>query len=293
MKVAILGAHGFLGQNLINELLKKTDYDIVALSLHASDIAITSSRLTAIDLDIFDESKLTTSLEGCDQLYYFVHMMAQHKRDFADAESDAARLIAKIVPKTNIHRIIYMGGLGNDNEKLSKHLASRHTTGALLTKAHVQVIEFRASLIVGKGSISYDIITNLVNKLPILTLPRWAKTLTQPIAKNDVLNYLIAASKLVNTGNVICEIGGPDVMTYEGLMRRYAHWKRTPAYFIHVPIIPANLAALWLNLFTPRTHAKVGKVLVDSLGNAMVVSNPIAKDLFPEIITQSIDLAFE
>lgn len=293
MKIAIIGAHGFLGQSLINTLIDNTDHEIVAISLHASKIPIQNPKLQLVNCDVFDKQALAKHLEGCTVVYYFVHMMAQHTRDFADAESDAAKIVGEASKQAGVARIIYMGGLGNDAEQLSKHLASRHHTGEVLRDSGVQVIEFRASLIVGKGSISYDIITNLVTKLPVLTLPKWSKTSTQPIAKNDVDRYLLAALSISTDDNITCEIGGPEVMTYESLMRRYAKWKHTPAFFIHVPIIPANLAALWLNLFTPRNHAKVGKVLVDSLGNQMIVTNNSAKQYFPAITTQPIDTAFE
>ena len=184
---------------------------------------------------------------------------------------------------SNIKKIIFLGGLGDDKDSLSKHLASRHRTGELLRQNKCQVIEFRASMVIGKGSISYDIIVNLVTKLPFLTLPKWSETLTQPIGLNDAITYLIGALNIKETENRIVEIGGPDVLSYEQLMRQYAHWRGLKRLFIRLPIIPIAVSAWWLNLFTPKNEAKVGRAMIESLQNKMVVTNKDADVLFPDI----------
>jgi uncharacterized protein YbjT (DUF2867 family) len=138
-------------------------------------------------------------------------------------------------------------------------------------------------MVIGNGSISYDIVTNLIHKLPILTLPRWAKTLTQPIGLNDALSYLVAALSLKISESKIIEIGGPEKLSYGELMKRYASWENKKMIIVRFPIIPTSVAAWWLNLFTPKTHAKVGRIMVDSLSNPMVVTNDQALKLFPEI----------
>ena len=218
--------------------------------------------------------------------------MSQNKIDFAEAESRAAESFCMAAINTNIKRVIYLGGLGNDDEKLSKHLASRHKTGQILMSKLNQVIEFRASMVIGKGSISYDIVTNLIHKLPILTLPKWAKTLTQPIGLNDAISYLIAALDIQTKDNQIVEIGGPDQLSYGELMKRYAHWKDKKMLIIKLHLIPASIAAWWLNLFTPKTHAKVGRIMVDSLSNPMIVTNNRALELFPDIHPKDLETVF-
>jgi uncharacterized protein YbjT (DUF2867 family) len=158
--------------------------------------------------------------------------------------------------------------------------------------AHPLVLEFRASMVIGKGSISYDIIANLVHKLPVLTLPTWSKTMTQPIGLNDALEYLTQAAEVSLTKHEIVEIGGPEVISYKELMQRYAAWKKTKAVFIDMPVIPLSIAAWWLNLFTPRRHAKVGRAMVESLANPMIVTNDRAKELFPDVQPKTLEEVF-
>lgn len=292
MKIAILGANGYIGHNLIQRLLSETDHTVIALSPRAESMPIDNSHLSKHNVDVFDIEKLADYLKDCDTAYYLIHMMSQKKLDFAEAESKAAKSFCEAAKNSKIKRVIFLGGLGNDNEKLSKHLSSRHKTGEILRSGTAQVIEFRASMVVGHGSISYDIVTNLIHKLPILTLPKWAKTLTQPIGLGDAISYLIAALNLQTTTNEIIEIGGPDQLSYGDLMKRYAAWKNKRMLIIKFPIIPVSIAAWWLNLFTPRTHAKVGRIMVDSLSNPMIVTNKHAQELFPDIHPKGLETVF-
>jgi uncharacterized protein YbjT (DUF2867 family) len=292
VNIAIIGANGYIGHNLIQRLLAETNYSIVALSPNVESMAISHERLTKHNVDVFDTQKLTKYLDGCNVAYYLIHMMAQKKLDFADAETKAAESFCKAANNSNIKRVIYLGGLGNDKDKLSKHLASRHNTGKILMSKLPQVIEFRASMVIGHGSISYDIVTNLIHKLPILTLPKWAKTLTQPIGLVDAISYLVAAIDLKTQEHQIIEIGGPEQLSYGDLMKRYASWENKKMIIIKFHLIPVSIAAWWLNLFTPRTHAKVGRIMVESLSNPMVVTNSKAKVLFPDIHPKALEEVF-
>ena len=292
MNIAILGANGYIGHNLINKLLAETDHTIVALSPNAESIPVHNERLTKCNVDVFDTEKLQGLIQNCDAAYYLIHMMAQKKVDFADAESKAAQSFCKAASNSKIACVIYLGGLGNDNEKLSKHLASRHKTGEILKSGLPRVIEFRASMIIGNGSISYDIVTNLIHKLPILTLPKWAETLTQPIGLSDALSYLVTALSLKTFESQIIEIGGPEQLSYGDLMKRYAAWKNKKMIIIKLHVIPLSIAGWWLNLFTPNTHAKVGRIMVESLSNPMVVTNHRAAELFPAIHTKKLEEVF-
>lgn len=295
MKIAIIGASGFLGTNLIKHFLISTNFTVVAISRHASKIVVSSknrSRLSLVDTDVFDETEVTLALEGCDVAYYFVHMMGQPNKDFYGQEAIAAHRFAAAAIAAGVKRVVYMGGLGNDHEQLSEHLLSRHNTGTQLRENLPLVIELRASMIVGKGSISYDIIKNLVHKLPIMTLPRWSITLTQPIALKDALEYLTLAATVHVDHHEIVEIGGPDVMTYQQLYQRYANWGGRHPFIIRLPFLPEWLGGWWLNLFTPPNHAKIGRIMVHSMGNAMVVTHDRAKVLFPSVHPGSITDAF-
>jgi len=292
VNIAILGASGYIGNNLIKRLIAQTNHLIIAISPHAESINFEHDRLIKHNIDVFDTENLSVYLKNCDAAYYLIHMMTQKKVDFAQAESEAAESFCKATNGSNIKRVIYLGGLGNDHEKLSKHLASRHKTGEILKHGLPQVIEFRASMIIGHGSISYDIVTNLVHKLPILTLPKWAKTLTQPIGLEDAISYLVAALILTTKEHQIIEIGGPEQLSYGDLMKRYAAWENKKMLIIKFHMIPVGIAAWWLNLFTPKTHAKVGRVMVESLSNPMVVTNNRAMELFPNIQPRKLDDVF-
>lgn len=283
MKIAVIGGNGYIGEALIQRLSETTHHKIVSISPHAERVSYTDSKVTAKNADIFNSVDMNTALRDCDAVYYLVHMMGQTKRDFVEAEADAANRLVEAVKGTSVKKVIFLGGLGNDSEILSKHLASRHKTGELLRKSDAIVIELRASMVIGKGSASYDIIANLVHKLPILFLPMWAKTLTQPIGLNDAVSYLVEALSLDDTEDHIIEIGGPEAMTYENLMIRYAKWKKTKTLSVYVPFVPVFVASWWLDSFTPGNHAKVGKVMVESLANPMIVTNKKSRELFPRI----------
>ena len=270
MNIAVIGANGYIGRNLIERLLKETDHSMVALSSTAESMTLHDKRLIKHNVDILDTKKLHTYLKKCDVAYYLIHMMAQNKTDFAKAETEAAESFCTAAVGTNVKRVIYLGGLGSDRDKLSKHLKSRHKTGEILRNNLSQVIEFRASMIIGRGGISYDILTNIVNKLPVLTLPNWIKTPTQPIGLDDCLSYLIASLKLDIKGHEIVEIGGP----------------------IQLPLIPASVAGWWLSLFTPKVDARVGRIMVDSLSNPMLVTNDKAQKLFPNIHPKTLEEVF-
>lgn len=292
MKIAILGANGYIGHNLIDRLLSETDHSIVALSPNVESWAQQHERLSKHNVDVFDTEKLQSYIKDCDVAYYLIHMMAQKNIDFAVAESKAAESLCVAANNSNIKRVIYLGGLGSDKEKLSKHLASRHKTGEIFKNELGQVIEFRASMVIGHGSISYDIVTNLIHKLPVLTLPKWAKTKTQPIGLDDALSYLIAALELKTNDSQIVEIGGPEKLSYGDLMKRYAAWKDKKMFIIKFHVIPISIAGWWLNLFTPKTHAKVGRIMVESLSNPMVVTDKRAEELFPDIHPKNLEDVF-
>jgi len=292
MKIAIIGGNGYIGSSLIRRLTEETEHTVVSVSQHAENTHYDSERVSAKNADIFDVNAMHAVLADCDVAYYLVHMMGQTKRNFVEAEADAANSLVEAVKETSVTKIIFLGGLGNDSEHLSKHLASRHKTGELLRKSDAQVIEFRASMVIGKGSASYDIIANLVHKLPILFLPVWAKTLTQPIGLHDAVSYLVASLSLKDTKDHTVEIGGPEAMTYKNLMLRYARWKKTKTWSIHVPFVPVFVASWWLDSFTPGNHAKVGKVMVESLANPMIVTNQKSQKLFPQIEPHVIEDCF-
>ena len=296
MIIAIIGARGFLGSHLTDHLLKTTNYSIRAISRNSKAMNIAPkfhSRVQLINTDVFDEESMSQALKDVDVAYYFVHLMGQKDRDFYTQEAIAADRFSAAVIAAGVKRVIYMGGLGNDSEVLSAHLQSRHNTGTVLREHCPLVLEFRSSMIIGHGSISFDIIKNLVHKLPFMTLPRWSISLTQPIALADALEYLTQGIKLKLDHSHIVEIGGPQVVSYKELYRIYANWSGRRIFMIRLPFLPEWLGGWWLDLFTPRNHARIGRVMVHSMSNSMVVTHTRAAELFPTIKPRSIKEALD
>lgn len=292
--VAIVGASGFVGQNLFNYLLQNTDYSIRAICRHPDQInydSRLSDRVKLMPVDVFESDKLAAALEGADVAVYLIHMMAA-RGDYYELEAKAADIFGGAASRVEVARTVYMGGLGSDSDNLSRHLRSRHNTGQILRQQLPLVIEFRASMIVGNGSIAYDIMKNLVHRLPLQTMPAWATTQTQPIAVQDAMRYLTAALTADIKQSEIIEIGGPEHLSYKDLIARYAAFVGKKPVLVLVPIVPLWLSAWWLNLFTPARHAKVGRQMAESLRNPMIVTNHRAAELFPDIHPMAIEKAF-
>jgi len=292
--IAIVGASGFVGQNLLRYLLASTDYSVRAICRSPQNIEFDkqyADRVELVPADVFKQEALKDGLQGADVAVYLIHMMAS-KGDYYDLETRAAKIFGKAAKDVGLARVVYMSGLGNDADKLSRHLKSRHNTGKILRSYIPQVVEFRASMIVGDGSIAYDIMKSLVRNLPVQTMPAWAITQTQPIALDDALKYLTAALAVPLHRSEIVEIGGPEKLSYKDLVACYAAFRGKKPILILVPIVPLWLGAWWLNLFTPPKHAKVGRAMAESLMNPMVVTNNRAAELFPSIKPEPIEKAF-
>lgn len=295
MKIAIIGASGFVGRNLIKYLLKNTDYNISAISPDADGIIIEEKykdRVEIINASVFEYNNMLLALLGVDVAYYLVHMMASDKDNFYEKEEQAARTTGKAIRSAGVKRVIYMSGLGNDNEKLSEHLSSRHNTGNLLREYAQEVIELRASMIIGVGSISFEIVRDIVDKSPIITLPKWSKTKTQPIGIDDALSYLSKSITLQIHKNEIIEIGGPEIMSYEELIKRYIKFKNKKTIIFRLSILPEKIAGMFLGIFMKKDQAQVGQCMLDSFKNEMVVTNSRAKELFPNISPRKIEEFF-
>ena len=179
-----------------------------------------------------------------------------------------------------VQRIIYLGGLGDDSDpKLSPHLRSRHEVGEILRNSGIETIEFRAGMVIGAGSLSYRLMKSLTDRLPVMICPRWLTTPTQPIAIQDVLDYLLAAKNLPTGESKIFEIGSPDVVNYGDLIREYARQRGLRRWLIFVPVLTPYLSGLWLALVTPATY-EVGRHLIEGLKNPTVVRDSKASEVF-------------
>ncbi len=230
--------------------------------------------------DVLDPASLDRALEGVDTVYYLVHLMSGSK-DFERDDRQAASNLAAAARKSQVRRIIYLGGLGDDADpRLSPHLRSRHEVGEILRESGAETIEFRASMVIGAGSLSFDMMRSLTDRLPVMLCPRWLTTPTQPIAVDDVLSYLLAALELAPGKSRIFEIGGTDVSTYGDLIREYARQQGLRRWLISVPVLTPYLSSLWLALVTPASF-EIGRHLIEGLKNPTAVQDRTSLDVFP------------
>lgn len=225
-----------------------------------------------------DEESLTAALDGIETAYYLIHSMGDNE-DFEQTDRRAAENFANACTAMNVKRIVYLGGLGDPADKLSKHLRSRQEIGEILRTSEASVIEFQASIIIGSGSLSFEMIRALVERLPIMICPKWVRILAQPIAIEDVLSYLVETLDHPIGPSTTYEIGGPEQVSYGEIMQRYAKQRGLRRYMIPVPFLTPYLSSLWLGLVTPL-YSRVGRKLVDSLRNPTLVSNSKAQDDF-------------
>jgi uncharacterized protein YbjT (DUF2867 family) len=228
--------------------------------------------------DVLDPESLPLAFKGVGTAYYLIHSMGT-ARDFERDDRQAAANFAAAAKQAGVRRIIYLGALGNPKHALSEHWRSRQETGEVLRASGIQVIEFRASIIIGSGSLSFELIRALVERLPIMVCPKWVATLTQPIAIEDVLEYLLGALDLADGESRIFEIGGPDRVCYGDIMREYARQRGVKRVMIPVPVLTPYLSSLWLGLVTP-VYARIGRKLVEGLRNPTVVEDLSALEAF-------------
>lgn len=284
MRILLTGATGYVGGELLREL-ERRGHDVRCLARRPAKLAgRTGPRTEVMAGDATDAADLAracaTPLAGgpVEVAYWLVHSM-EGGVDFERADRIAAERFAAAAQAAGIGRIVYLGGLGADDDRLSAHLRSRHEVGAILRAAGLDVVEFRASIIIGAGSFSFDLVRTLVERLPVMICPAWLATPTQPIAIADVVAYLAAALDLPPGPPRIFEIGGPDRVSYGAIMREYARQRGLHRLLIPVPVLTPRLSSLWLKLVTPR-YSKVGRKLIDGLKNPTVVTDDDARRVF-------------
>ena len=276
--ILVTGASGYVGGRLV-PALEEGGARVRCLARKPQYLAGRfSSRTDVVAGDVLDPDSLRKALQGVDAAYYLVHSMGS-KEDFGEQDRVGARNFARAAREQGVRRVIYLGGLAGDG-RLSPHLASRLEVGRILASEGVSTLEFRASIIIGSGSLSFELLRSLVNKLPVMVTPRWVGTAAQPIAIDDVIAYLIHGLDIEHEGSAVFEIGGPRRVTYGELMREYARQAGVRRVMIPVPLLSPRLSSLWLGLVTP-VYARVGRKLVTSLRNETVVRDTAALERFP------------
>ena len=285
-KVLLTGATGYVGGRLL-PLLKKRGCRVRCLTRRESS----QSNFNSGDVEVaignaLDIESLKTALSGVETAYYLIHSMGDND-DFEKTDRRAAENFAKACSTQNVKRIVYLGGLGDPSERLSKHLRSRQEIGDILRSSSADVIEFQASIIIGSGSLSFEMIRALVERLPVMICPKWVRVLAQPISIEDVLSYLVEALDRPLGQSELLEIGGPEQVSYGEIMRRYAKQRGLTRFMIPVPFLTPYLSSLWLGLVTPL-YSRVGRKLVDSLRNPTLVGDNKALKEF-SVSPRSID----
>ena len=276
--ILLTGATGYVGGRLLPSL-EETGHRVRCLARRPAHLAGRVGPGTEIvEGDCLRPESLPPAMEGIDTAYYLVHSMGG-AGDFAEQDRAAAAAFGRAAREAGVRRIVYLGGLGDRAAGLSPHLASRQETGDLLRASGVPVIELRASIVLGSGSLSFEMIRALVERLPVLLCPRWVKAEAQPIAIEDLVAYLVGALDLPAEPRVF-EIGGADRVSYAGIMKEYARQKGLRRLFLFVPLLTPRLSSLWLGLTTPL-YARVGRKLIESVRNATVVTDDAALRAFP------------
>ncbi|MGE5238506.1 MAG: NAD(P)H-binding protein [Chloroflexota bacterium] len=282
MRVLLTGATGYIGRRLMNRLTKDEGVRLRLLVRSAKKLhALTAPSPEVIEGDTLDRGSLAKAASGIDVAYYLVHSMGAgssfEKLDRISAENFREACVAE-----GVRRIIYLGGLGV-KETASRHLMSRIETGEILSASpsRIQTIWLRAGIIIGSGGASFEIIRHLVEKLPVMITPKWVNTMTQPIAVDDVIEYLLQSKDLSAEGDLVIDVGA-EKMTFRDMMERTSRIMGLKRLMIPVPVLTPTLSSYWLILFTPVPFS-VASVLIEGLKSETVVTNDNARRFFPLI----------
>ena len=277
--ILVTGSTGFIGKKLLARL-DETGFKVKAMSRSKYP---DTENIKYVQANAFDSDSLCIATEGVETAFYLLHSMEGSKKEwaeFANREKQQAENFLKAATKSGVKRIVYLGGLVNGSLHLSKHMRSRHDVGKILASGTIPVTELRASVIVGAEGGSYAMLRYLVERLPLMVCPKWVKSQTQPIAVDNVVDYLIGVMKNSESSGKILEIGGPEVMTYEQLMRLYSYILNRNLTVIQIPFLTPRLSSYWIDLVTP-VKASLARPLVDSLVHDSVVKDKSIDKLVP------------
>jgi len=277
-RILVTGATGYVGGRLLRAL-EQRGLRVRCLARKPEHLsARVASGTQVVQGDVVSGEGLEDALRGVETAYYLVHSMGAAD-GFEAADRQAALNFGAAARAAGVARIIYLGGLADETQALSPHLRSRIEVGKLLRESGVPVIEFRASIVIGSGSLSFEMIRSLVEHLPVLVTPRWVSMPAQPIGIDDLLAYLLEAIDADPAGNPVYEIGGADQMSYGDLMREYARQRGLRRLMLPVPVLTPWLSSLWLGLVTP-VYARIGRKLIDSIRHSTTVRDPSAREVF-------------
>jgi uncharacterized protein YbjT (DUF2867 family) len=272
--VLVSGASGFIGSH-VTEQLAAQGYRVRALTRHPEDYRGAGEPVRA---DVSDVGTLAAAFDEVDAAYYLVHSLGSD--DFERRDADAARNFAAAAAEARLERIVYLGGLGADDGRLSPHLRSRRAVEEILRAGPVPVTVLRAAVVIGHGNISWEMTRQLAGRLPLMVSPRWVTTRTQPIALPDAVRYLIGVLEPVEARGRIYEIGGPEVLRYLDMLQRAARVMGKPLPNVTVPLLTPRLSSAWLAVVTDVDTA-TARNLVDSMTTEVIVHDHTIEKLVP------------
>ena len=276
--ILLTGATGYVGGRLL-KILELRGFRIRCMARNPEILIPRVAPSTqVVKGNVLDLNSLKVALKGVSVAYYLVHSMGS-EGSFEENDRKAAHNFGKIAKAAGVERIIYLGGLGNEEEDLSPHLSSRQEVGKILRQYSVPLLEFRASVVIGSGSLSFQLIRSLVERLPIMITPKWVKVSAQPIAIEDLIEYLEAALFVLDSGCRVYEIGGADQVSYADIMRIYGSCRNISVRMIPVPVLSPYISSLWLGLITPL-YARIGRKLIESIVHPTVVRDESALKVF-------------
>ncbi|MGB5296449.1 MAG: SDR family oxidoreductase [Thermoanaerobaculia bacterium] len=283
--IFVTGASGYIGGRLVPRLLD-AGYHVRCLARSPRKLQArawaSNPRVEIVTGDVLDSNALAESMHGCGAAYYLVHSMLASGDQYAEQDRRLAESFAAASATAGIERIVYLGGLGETGQGLSEHLASRREVERALASTDVPVTVFRAAMIIGSGSASFEILRYLVERLPVMITPRWVSTENQPIAVRNVLHYLITALEVPETIGQTLDIGGSDVLSYREVMRIMTQELGLPRRLvIPVPVLTPRLSSLWIHLVTPLS-ARIARPLAEGLRNRVVCRDDQVLRLMPQ-----------
>lgn len=280
--ILVTGASGAIGGRLVTRLLDD-DLPLVAAGRRPEELADRWPGIATARIDVLDDETLPSALEGISVAYYLVHSMEPGVDSFEETDRIGASNFARAAAKAGVERLVYLGGLGEQSEDLSSHLASRQEVGRVLAEEGPPTLELRAAMVVSAESASFRMLRDLVNRLPAMIVPRWVDTPSQPIAVDDVIDYLVAgASVQLPEHHTVVQIGGPERVTYREMLHAYAGARGTSRPILGVPFLTPRLSSLWCGL-TTSVPAELARPLIDGLSTEVVVRDDSARRLFPDI----------
>lgn len=290
--ILVTGSTGFIGSRLIKRLTER-GYTVKGLSRNKIP---DEKKIKYVQGDVLDQKNLSRALEGIEIAFYLLHSMEgdkKHWKEFANRERIQAQNFLKAATNAGVKRIIYLGGLVNDSLDLSTHMKSRKEVGEILSSGNIPTTQLRASIIIGAGGGSYAMLRYLVERLRIMVCPKWVKTLAQPIAVDDVIEYLVGCMENKETEGRIFDIGGPEKLSYEEMMRQYAAYLNKNIFIIGIPLLTPRLSSYWVDLITP-VPAALARPLIDSLKHDSTVKDDSISNLIPiklKSVREAIDIS--